>query len=72
MKIIRSTGKKVPEGAAARPNAWKLLVVDDEPDVRQLTTISLRNFEFSGRELQLLQADSAAQAKLVLQTLPWR
>jgi len=70
VKIIRSTGKKVPEGAAARPNAWKLLVVDDEPDVRQLTTISLRNFEFSGRELQLLQADSAAQAKLVLQEHP--
>jgi len=70
VKIIRSTGKKAPEGVAARPGAWKLLVVDDEPDVRQLTAISLRNFEFSGRELQLLQADSAAQAKRVLQEHP--
>lgn len=70
MKIIRSSGNIAPEGAVSRPGAWKILVVDDEPDVRQLTAISLRNFEFSGRGLQLLQAESSKQAKEILLAHP--
>lgn len=69
MKIIRRTGQ-APDGIASRHSPWKLLVVDDDPDVRQLTQINLRNFEFSGRELQLLQAESAEHAKRVLQQHP--
>jgi response regulator RpfG family c-di-GMP phosphodiesterase len=41
-------------------------VVDDEPDVRHLTTINLRGFTFQGRALQLLEAGSVAEAKALL------
>ncbi len=42
------------------------MVVDDEPDVRRLTTLNLRGFEFAGRSLELIEAVSAAEAKLKL------
>jgi response regulator RpfG family c-di-GMP phosphodiesterase len=49
---------------------WKVLVVDDEADVRQLTALNLRGFEFCGRGLQLIEAASAAQAKEQLKAHP--
>jgi response regulator RpfG family c-di-GMP phosphodiesterase len=50
-----------------RPSGWKVLVVDDEPDVRQLTALNLRGFEFAGRPLELIEAASAAEAKVRLE-----
>lgn len=71
MKIIRSNSSTgAPVDSTPRPNPWKLLVVDDEADVRRLTTINLRGFEFQGRPLQLLEAASVAQAKTVLDAHP--
>jgi response regulator RpfG family c-di-GMP phosphodiesterase len=69
MKIIRtpesprSNFHEVPEQARY---VWKILVVDDEPDVRNLTHLNLKNFNFASRELQILEADSAAQAREIL------
>ena len=62
MKIVRrSTAESAPQVPRAAP--WKLLVVDDEPDVRQLTALNLRGFQFGGRQLQLIEAASAAEAR---------
>lgn len=65
MKIVR---KPTVENAkpAARAAPWKVLVVDDEPDVRRLTALNLRGFEFAGRTLQLIEAGSAAEARALL------
>ncbi len=46
---------------------WKVLVVDDEPDVHQLTHMVLRNFRFLGRGLELISAHSAEEARNLLQ-----
>ena len=71
MKLIRKTGAAAAAGTdAARPPPWKLLVVDDEPDVRALTTLSLKDFRFAGRGLQQIEAGSAAEAKLRLAEHP--
>jgi response regulator RpfG family c-di-GMP phosphodiesterase len=71
MKIIRPSGATtVPVDSIPRPNPWKVLVVDDEPDVRRLTTINLRGFTFQGRCLQLLEASSVAEAKALLDAHP--
>lgn len=64
MKIVR----RLPDAdnrdvAKPRVKPWKLLVVDDEPDVRQITVLNLRGFEFAGRPLQLIEAGSAAEAR---------
>jgi len=45
---------------------WKILIVDDEPDIHAVTQMSLKNFEFGGRGLEFLNAYSAQQAKEIL------
>ncbi|HTD27756.1 MAG TPA: EAL domain-containing protein [Xanthomonadaceae bacterium] len=49
---------------AASP--WVLLVVDDEPHVRQITRMVLAHFEFDGRGLEILEAGSASEAREIL------
>lgn len=62
MKIIR---KLPPDGTKSEPRTapWKVLVVDDEPDVRRLTYLNLSGFEFAGSTLQLIEAGSAAEGR---------
>jgi response regulator RpfG family c-di-GMP phosphodiesterase len=67
MKIIRKPVVPVVDASKARKPLWKLLVVDDEPDIRRLTVLNLRGFEFSGRALEILEAASAGEAREILQ-----
>lgn len=46
---------------------WKILVVDDEPLVREVTQLALQDFSFEGRSLEFLHAGSGAEAKQVLE-----
>lgn len=45
------------------PEVWKVIVVDDEPDIHEITRISLKGFKFGGRNLELINAKSAAEAR---------
>ena len=47
------------------PN-WRVLIVDDEPEIHAVTTLALSDFKFSGRSLRFLHAYSAAEAKRIL------
>ena len=40
---------------------WKVLIVDDEPEVHHVTRLVLGSFRFEGRPLQFLSAHSAAR-----------
>jgi len=59
-------------GAPTLPSAlvWRVLVVDDEPDVFHSTALSLRHAEIDGRPIELLQALSAAEAEQILRREP--
>jgi len=46
---------------------WRMLIVDDEPDVHQVTTMVLGGLGFEGRKLSFLHAYSGAEAKRILQ-----
>jgi response regulator RpfG family c-di-GMP phosphodiesterase len=48
-------------------NNWKVLLVDDEPDVHEITRIGLKGFTFDGKKLELISAYSAEQAREILQ-----
>ena len=52
------------EGTTAAP--WKVLLVDDEPEVHQISRLILADLQFDGRGIELLSAESAAQAREVL------
>jgi response regulator RpfG family c-di-GMP phosphodiesterase len=45
---------------------WKVLLVDDEPDIHDITKLTLSRFRLDGRGLTFLHAYSGAQAKEVL------
>lgn len=49
---------------------WKILLVDDEPDVHKVTEIVLRNFSFESRPLEILNAYSGEEAKQILLANP--
>lgn len=56
-----------PEGAT-KDLVWRLLVVDDEPDVHRATTFALTGVKILGRPLQFLHAYSAAEAESLLRS----
>lgn len=56
------SGKKTIETSAFSA-PWKILVVDDEPDVHTVTKLALSRFKLDGRALSFINAYSAEQAK---------
>lgn len=54
-----------PAAPLARP--WRILVADDDEDVREATRFNLRGQRIDGRELQLLEAASAVEAEALLE-----
>ncbi len=53
--------KTIETSAFSAP--WKILVVDDEPDVHTVTKLALSRFKLDGRALSFINAYSAEQAK---------
>lgn len=47
-------------------NEWKVLIVDDEPDVHALSSIILKDVIFEGKPIKLISAYSANEAKEIL------
>lgn len=45
---------------------WKVLIVDDEPDIHNVTTLVLTGFELDGQKLELIHAYSAAEAEQII------
>ncbi|MDC8760744.1 response regulator [Janthinobacterium fluminis] len=45
---------------------WKILLVDDEPDIHDITKLTLSRFRLDGRSLSFVHAYSGAEAKQVL------
>jgi len=45
---------------------WKVLVVDDDEGIHSITRMVFRGYEFENREIELINASSSAQAKLLL------
>jgi len=51
----------------AKLEGWKVLIVDDEPEIHEVTRLVLGGFRFEGRPLKFISAYSADQAKERLQ-----
>lgn len=56
---VRSEGDRIPA-------PWKVLVVDDEHEVHQATSLVLSDYEFAGRKLEFLSAYTGAEAKKLI------
>ncbi|HEX5844685.1 MAG TPA: DUF3369 domain-containing protein [Pseudomonas sp.] len=60
------------ETSAAPPQQapWRVLIVDDEPDVHKVTRLSLRDIQYKGRALELLHAYSGDEGFHLLREHP--
>src|SRR5690349_10650341 len=56
--------------AAAAEKPWRVLIVDDDPDIHVVTRLCLQGFRFESRELEWLSAYSAAEGRQLLETKP--
>ncbi|WP_425404710.1 DUF3369 domain-containing protein [Hwanghaeella sp.] len=60
--------RRAPEEPEATP--WKILVVDDEPDIHAITKIALSDFRLDNRGILQLHAYSAKEARSILEENP--
>ncbi|UUX51695.1 DUF3369 domain-containing protein [Nisaea acidiphila] len=49
---------------------WKIVIVDDDPGIHDVTKLTLADFEFSGRGLSFISCYSGAEAREVLAEHP--
>ena len=65
-----SSPAEAPAAQEPPKAGWKVLVVDDEPQVHTVTKLVLRDLTFKGRKIEFCDAYSAAEAKKVLAENP--
>lgn len=53
--------------APTHTGSWKVLIVDDEPEVHAVTKLALSDFSFQGKNLEFISAFSGAEARKALQ-----
>lgn len=56
-----------PTGLDEDHVAWYVLVVDDEEDIHRITRLVLKGFIYQGKQLEILSAYSAEEAKVLLE-----
>ncbi|MCB0122722.1 MAG: response regulator, partial [Caldilineaceae bacterium] len=54
------------QGVEAEIPQWTVLIVDDEPEVHQVTILALQRFTYAGRGLRFLSAYSAKEAEALM------
>jgi signal transduction histidine kinase/HPt (histidine-containing phosphotransfer) domain-containing protein len=62
------TAEETPPAPSGTP--WKVLVVDDEPDIHAVLRLAMQDMVVEGQRLQLFDAHSAEEAKQVLAAHP--
>jgi len=51
-------------------NPWKVMVVDDEPEIHNVTKLALSSVSFEGRGLEFVDANSGEEAKRMIEEHP--
>ncbi|MFZ6863098.1 bifunctional diguanylate cyclase/phosphodiesterase [Undibacterium sp. Ji67W] len=54
--------------ASKADSSWRVMIIDDDPDVHSATTFALGSLEIQHRPLSFLHAYSAAEARNILET----
>jgi diguanylate cyclase (GGDEF)-like protein len=52
-----------PSFMTGESEQWKVLIVDDEPDVHKATELALKNFQFAGKPLSFFSAYSSREGR---------
>lgn len=68
MAIFKQSSSTAPTPAAIP--GWKVLVVDDEPEVHNITRLALGDFSFENKGLEILSAFSGHEARKIISDHP--
>ncbi|CAM5221911.1 DUF3369 domain-containing protein [Alishewanella longhuensis] len=55
---------------AVNYGSWKVLIVDDEPEVHAVTKLALNDFQFQNKRLEFISAYSGVEARAMLSSHP--
>ena len=66
LKFASETG----EASREREDSWKILIADDDPDVHTTTAFILKDIQFDGKTLTVLNAYSGKEAKRIMAEHP--
>jgi signal transduction histidine kinase/CheY-like chemotaxis protein len=71
-QILKKQAAKPPSVMPiARASSWKILVVDDEPEVHAVTKLTVGDLKFEEKPVQLLSAMSGKEAQEILKQEPY-
>ncbi|WP_420267241.1 hypothetical protein [Candidatus Magnetominusculus dajiuhuensis] len=65
--FYRYSGEAIAHNASG---AWKVIIVDDEQEVHDMTRLSLKHFTYDGKSLEFISAFSAAEANRLIEAHP--
>lgn len=68
MSAMPQFAREPEPGPSSSP--WRILVVDDDPEVHAVTRLALGDFCFEGQPLEILDAASAAEARTLWEREP--
>ncbi|HEY8100717.1 MAG TPA: EAL domain-containing protein [Burkholderiaceae bacterium] len=63
-------GYQPPEATSTNTVPWKILMVDDSPEVHNVTRLVLRSMHYLGRPLEFISGFSAAEGRELIQLHP--
>ncbi|GEM_PF-1145701 len=64
------TSKNVPMLANNQAYFWNIMIVDDEPEIHEVTHLALEDFVFEGKRLKFSSAYSGEEAKQLIKAQP--
>lgn len=68
--LLLFADEEVVADASAGGERWRVLVIDDEPEVHAITRLALADLEVDGRSIELLRASTGAAGREILRTTP--
>ena len=69
-KRLTFADESIPVAHRQEAPVWKIMVIDDEKSVHDITILSLKEFTFDGRGIEFINAFSAKEAKACLEIHP--
>lgn len=69
-QILEIIEDAAPAAKQSPENAWRILIVDDDPEVHSATRFALGQSPIVGRSLEFISAYSAADGKTILEKQP--
>ena len=68
--LLKFADESLPPEKSKSPRAWKVMVIDDEKSVHDITSLTLKEFTYEGRGIRFIDAYSAKEAKAYLKENP--